>query len=109
VRRLGRVFDGDSWQTRINQNELEDVPYGSPFVVVDHLALTRFVPMQMKRRGVEMRIVLEGDSSPSQIDLPLFKAVARTCRWSDDLISGCVGSVDELARRKAWIADPCGG
>ena len=26
------------------------------------VALTRFVPMEMKRRGVEMRMVLEGDS-----------------------------------------------
>ena len=65
-----------------------------------HLALTRFVPMQMKRRGVEMRMVLEGDSSPSRIDLPLLRAVARARRWSDDLISGHIGSVDELARRE---------
>ena len=28
-----------------------------------HIVLTRFVPMQMKRRGVEMRMVLEGDSN----------------------------------------------
>jgi len=46
-----------------------------------------------------MRMVLEGDSSPSRIDLPLLKAVARARRWSDDLISGHMGSVDELARR----------
>ena len=67
---------------------------------VSHLALTRFVPVQMKRRGVEMRMVLEGDSSPSRIDLPLLKAVARARRWSDELISGHIGSVDELARRE---------
>jgi site-specific DNA recombinase len=67
---------------------------------VSHFALTRFVPMRMKRRGVEMRMVLEGDSSPSRIDLPLLKAVARARRWSDDLISGQKGSVDELARRE---------
>ena len=60
-----------------------------------HLALTRFVPMQMKRRGVEMRMVLEGDTTPSRVDLPLLKAVARARRWSDDLISGRVQSVDE--------------
>src|SRR5579864_5738915 len=47
-----------------------------------------------------MRMVLEGDSSPSRIDLPLLKAVARARRWSDDLISGHIGSVDELARRE---------
>lgn len=47
-----------------------------------------------------MRMVLEGDSSPSRIDLPLLKAVARALRWSDDLLSGQVRSVAELARRE---------
>jgi site-specific DNA recombinase len=65
-----------------------------------HIALTKFVPIQMKRRGVEMRMVLEGDSNPARIDLPLLKAVARARRWSDDLLSGRVRSVSELARRE---------
>jgi hypothetical protein len=30
-----------------------------------HIALSKFVPMQMKRRGVEMRMVLEGDATPA--------------------------------------------
>ena len=65
-----------------------------------HIALTKFVPMRVKRRGVEMRMVLEGASNPTRIDLPLLKAVARARRWSDDLLSGRVRSVDELARRE---------
>jgi site-specific DNA recombinase len=65
-----------------------------------HIALTRFVPMQMKRRGVEMRMVLVGASNPSRIDLPLLKAVARARKWSDELLSGRVRSVGELARRE---------
>jgi hypothetical protein len=65
-----------------------------------HIALTKFVPMQIKRRGVEMRMVLEGNSNPSRIDLPLLKAIARARRWSGDLLSGRVRSVDELARRE---------
>ena len=56
--------------------------------------------MQMKRRGVEMRMVLEGDSTPSRVDLPLLKAVARVRRWSQDLIAGRAQSVDELAKRE---------
>ncbi len=47
-----------------------------------------------------MRMVLEGDFNPSRIDIPLLKAVARARRWSDDLLSGRVRSVDELARRE---------
>jgi hypothetical protein len=56
--------------------------------------------MQMKRRGVEMRIVLQGDSTPNRVVLPLLKAVARARKWSDDLLSGRVRSVDELAKRE---------
>ena len=65
-----------------------------------NLPLSRLVPMQMKRRGVEMRIVLQGDSNPTRVDLPLLKAVARARRWADDLVSGKVRSVGELARRE---------
>ena len=65
-----------------------------------HLDLTRFVPMRMKRRGVELRLVLESDSVTSRVDLPLLKAVSRARRWSDELISGRVRSVDEIARRE---------
>jgi len=65
-----------------------------------HIVLTRFVPMQMKRRGVEMRMVLEGDTTAVRVDLPLLKAVARARRWSQDLIAGRVQSVSEIARRE---------
>ena len=64
------------------------------------LPLSKLVPMQMKRRGVEMRIVLEGDSTSNHVDLPLLKAVARARRWADELVSGKVRSVCELARRE---------
>jgi hypothetical protein len=66
-----------------------------------NLLLSRLVPMQMKRRGVEMRIVLEGEYMPNRVDLPLLnKAVARARRWADDLVSGKARSVSELARRE---------
>jgi site-specific DNA recombinase len=64
------------------------------------LLLSRLVPMQMKRRGVEMRIVLQRDSTPNRVDLPLLKAVARARRWADELASGKARSVGELARRE---------
>ena len=63
-----------------------------------HIVLTKFVPMQMKRRGVEMRVVLEGDATAARVDLPLLKALARARRWSQDLIAGRVQSVSEIAR-----------
>jgi len=65
-----------------------------------HLSLNRFIPMQMKRRGVETRLVLEGDSTSNRVDLPLLKAIARARKWSQDLICGRVRSVGELAKRE---------
>lgn len=69
-------------------------------VTPGHIALGKFVPMKMKRRGVEMRPVLEGDTTPTRVDLPLLKAVARAWSSSQDLISGRVQSISELARRE---------
>ncbi len=66
----------------------------------DHLSLVKFVPIQMKRRGTEMRMVLEGDSTPTHVDLPLLKAVARARKWSQELLSGRVQAVEELAKRE---------
>ncbi len=68
------------------------------------LVLSRLVPMQMKRRGVEMRIVVEGDTTPNQVDRPLLKAVARGRKWSQDLLAGRVQSVHEIAIREK-VAD----
>ncbi len=65
-----------------------------------HLALGRFIPMQLRRRGVETRLVLEGDTTPSAVDLPLLKAIARARKWSQDFICGRVESVGELAKRE---------
>jgi len=65
------------------------------------LALARFVPMRMKRRGVEMRLIIDGDAGPAaRVDLPLLKATARAYRWSDDLVSGRVRSIGEIAKRE---------
>jgi site-specific DNA recombinase len=62
------------------------------------LSLTRAFPMRLKRRGVETKIVLEGDSTPGPVDLPLLKAIARAYSWTNDLLSGRVKSIRELAK-----------
>ncbi|MGB3552118.1 MAG: hypothetical protein WA993_15630, partial [Candidatus Binatus sp.] len=67
----------------------------------NELALTRFVPMRMKRRGVEMRLIIDGDATPTaRVDLPLLDATARAYRWSNDLLTGRARSIGELARRE---------
>jgi hypothetical protein len=64
------------------------------------LPLAKSVPMEIKRRGVETKIVLEGDQTARRVDLPLLKAAARARRWVNDLLSGKVPSVEALAKRE---------
>jgi site-specific DNA recombinase len=57
--------------------------------------------MRMKRHGVEMRLIIDGDAGPvARVDLPLLKATARAYRWSDDLLSGRVRSIEQIAKRE---------
>src|SRR5208282_4022255 len=71
----------------------------------NELALARFVPMRIKRRGVEMRLIIDGDAaSLARIDLPLLDATARAYRWSNDLLAGRARSIGEIARREHLTA-----
>jgi len=67
----------------------------------NEVALARFVPMRMKRRGVEMRLIIDGDATATaRVDLPLLNATARAHRWSNDLLDGQARSIGEIARRE---------
>jgi len=55
----------------------------------------------MKRCGVEMRLIIDGDAaSTACVDLPLLNATARVYRWSSDLLKGRARSIGEIARRE---------
>jgi site-specific DNA recombinase len=63
-----------------------------------HISIKRRVPMQIRRRGVELRLVIDGGARAScKTDQSLLRAVARAQCWFDDLVSG--RSMVEIARR----------
>ena len=68
---------------------------------VEPLFVTRHHHAEMKRRGQEMRIVID---SPGEIgraaDPVLVKSVARGHRWFDELVSGRAPSLEALAARE---------
>jgi len=71
---------------------------GAGSIDADMLILARDIPMHMKRRGVEARIIVEsGAGVPVKADPILLKEVARARRCFDALVSGAVRSVDALA------------
>ena len=68
------------------------------------LTITRVFPMPIRRRGFEMRLVLQGSRAPAPLaDLALIKAIARGRQWADDLLSGQVESVAAIARREGVL------
>jgi len=59
------------------------------------------VPVQLKRRGAEMRLVIPGQKSESKpTDETLVKLVARTHCWFEDLKTGKVQKVRDIAERE---------
>jgi site-specific DNA recombinase len=66
-----------------------------------HLLLIREIPLRVRRRGIEMRLVVgAGSGSPPQIDSAILKATARAHRWFDDLVSRRSASMVEIGKRE---------
>jgi site-specific DNA recombinase len=64
------------------------------------LTFTRFVPLQMKRRGVAMQLVIGGGVSTRKTDPTLLKAVARGHKWFNELASGRAVFTRDIAARE---------
>ena len=72
-----------------------------PAANAHELIITRFFPMTIRRRGVEMRLVIEGNHAPApRADSALLKAVARARQWSENLLMGRAKSIAEIAERE---------
>ena len=62
---------------------------------------TLTLPVQLKRRGVEMKLVLTGEAAPrSRGDKNLIRLVAKAHRWFEDLKSGQAKNISDIARRE---------
>jgi hypothetical protein len=69
----------------------------SLFPTNDHpVTLTQDIPMRMKRRGVEMRMII-GDATPIRIDPVLVKTLARAQAWYADFVTRRVATLAEIA------------
>lgn len=62
--------------------------------------LTQSVAMKIRRRGLEMRLVIDGAERSAPVDPALAKTIARAHRWFDDLAMGRAMSTSEIAARE---------
>jgi len=97
VDRVDLKRDGMRISIKLPLAALEASDAGLPTGVV----LTRFFPILMKRRGVELRLVVENRNGPaSSVDLTLLKAVSRAHRWFAEISSGRAPSIASIAVRE---------
>jgi hypothetical protein len=72
------------------------------------LRMTRLVNMQMKRRGVETRLVIPGEAVvASRSDPALLRALCRGFQWFGELASGRVASTRQIAAREGLSHSYC--
>ena len=58
------------------------------------------IPVALRRRGVELKLVVsDGRARPTAPDPKLVAAVAKPHAWLSELREGCAGSIRQLARR----------
>ena len=63
--------------------------------------MTREFPLSIKRRGVEMRLIIGNEPEPTtSVDQNLFREVARARRCFDAIVTGKVKSIGELSARE---------
>jgi hypothetical protein len=101
VRRVDLDDSGIRLSLALPVPAIERLPTSS----ADRLTIQRSFPLQIRRRGVEMRLVIQGNGPTTRAtDLSLLKAVARAQRWSDDLLTGRMRSIAEIAERERLSA-----
>jgi DNA invertase Pin-like site-specific DNA recombinase len=74
---------------------------GSAANQINCLAFTREIPLQTRRRGVEMKFIVDGNPSDSgRADPALIKLLARAHCWFAQLVSGQSESMVKLGERE---------
>lgn len=65
------------------------------------LAPSRLVPLQIRRRWIELKFAVNGDAKASaRTDPALLKMIARTHCWLDEMVSGRAASMPKIGKRE---------
>ena len=83
------TLDRNSFQEALN---LKTTNESEPPITID-------IPMTVRKRGVEMKLVI-GNDDAKHPDPILLKAIARGRAWFDELLEGKIASIQALAHRE---------
>lgn len=89
------------WVTRVERVQLGPeikvtlvIPFDPP------VHLEKSFPVQMKRRGVETKIVIPGQDAAGPVDSILLNAIGRALRWWNELSTGVMRSAQDIANKE---------
>jgi len=68
-------------------------------LVSSDVTMSIIKPMRIQRRSNEIRLVLDGNNANAEIDTVLARSVAQAHVWAEELFSGKVSSLSQLAKR----------
>ena len=97
---LGQVLDLVQ-RVELDRNEITIVIDLAPVIGESEVLVRHTVPAQLRRHGVEMRLVLDSPDNGSRTANPdpaLINAVARAHRWFEDLVSGPAATLRDIAK-----------
>jgi len=63
------------------------------------IIIIRDIPMKMKRRGIEMRLIINGNG-PARVDQTLLKTIVRAHKWFSDLATVRMKNMVEIASKE---------
>ena len=58
------------------------------------------IPMQLRRRGVEMRMVVGNHPGSANVDQTLVRTIAQAHQWSQEILSGKMPTLTAIAKRE---------
>jgi site-specific DNA recombinase len=94
------IVDEQTIMIKVRRGPLLDRPMSSALDAPSDGAIELTTAVSIKRRGVGARLVLlDAHNHPARCDLALVKAIARGRAWFDELVTGHVRSLQELAKR----------
>jgi len=99
---IKRIIIGDD-TLAITLRRAALMPDAKPAADQDDDTIQLAVPLQLRRRGVEIKLVIPGEahrSQPARPDPALIRAVARGHLWFQDLASGKAASLRDIAQQE---------
>lgn len=100
VRRVLNVGSSSAGDDRSDPSGIDGGRDRSNYRDADEPDIVLSTPLGIRRRGVQMKLLVDGDRTDRPIDQSLVTVVARAFTWAEMLTTGAAKSIREIAERE---------